>query len=154
MGIVAAALLARAAGAQAQILHQQIALGEPLSQADRMPDVQPYRHACIGFRYPRVYPYRFGVGPDLRRLDRLATPVRVPHGVPVEAPFGVWAGRIRRVDAVEGRAEWVSIALDQCVTTRLRASSVRYDPALHVAFIDVTRAQLSDMPSDKVRPAH
>ena len=150
IGIAALLLVASATGANAQILHQQMSLGEPLAQALTMPHVRPYRHACAGFRYPALRRYRFGVGPDLRRLDRLATPITVPAGVPVEAPLGVWAGRVRSVDVVQGRAKSVTIALDQCVTARVSASAVRYDPAHRMAFVDVTRSQLWDMPSDRV----
>ncbi|HUO93735.1 MAG TPA: hypothetical protein VMU22_12470 [Rhizomicrobium sp.] len=150
IGMAAVALVTSAAGADAQILHQRMSLGEPLSQALRLSDVHPYRHDCAGFRYPPLRRYRFGMGPDLRRLDRLATPVNVPAGVPVEAPLGVWAGRVRSVDIVQGRAKSVTIALNQCVTTRVKASEVRYDPAHRMAYVDVTRSQLWNLPSDRV----
>lgn len=150
IAMAAAVLAASALPASAQILHQQMSLGEPLSKALAMPDVQPYRHECARFHYPALRRYRFGVGPDLRRLDRLATPVNVPAGIPVEAPLGVWAGRVRGVDIVQGRAKSVTIALDPCVTARVSAREVRYDPAHHMAYIDVTRSQLWNMPSDRV----
>ncbi len=101
--------------------------------------------------YPRAYAYAYDDGPRLRRLYLIAEPSHQLANAPVEGPSGVWVGRIRNVETgPDGRPSRVEIALNRRVSVWISPGDLRFDADDHVAFTDLTRDQLWDMPGATV----
>lgn len=116
-----------------------------------LPNVHRFDRPQWAFRFGPPLRYRFGFGPDLEHLHKLTGRLSALQGIPVEAPYGTWAGRLLAFRTrPSGRATEVEIALNQRVTVWVDASDVRYDPRDHVAFTDISRKDLWDLPSATV----
>jgi len=106
-----------------------------------------YDQARWNYEYPRPYAYEYDEGGRLVRLIMIAEPTQQLHDVPVEGPNGVWVGRIRNVEiGPDGTPMRIEVALNRRVSVWLRPGSLRFDPSEHVAFTNMTREDLWQMP--------
>ena len=135
--------------AEATSHHQTLALGAPRLLSPRLLDQRQWQ-----FHYPKPVPYRFGFSPTLRRLTDLGQSSRVLDGVPVEAPFGKWAGRIKAVATdSSGTPTRVEIALNKRVAVVVQPGSLRFDMHRHIAFTDISSGTLWHLPSAVLIPS-
>jgi hypothetical protein len=106
-----------------------------------------YDQARWSYDYPHPFAYEYDEGGGLVRLSMIAEPTQQLHDVPVEGPNGVWVGRIRNVEiGPDGTPMRIEVALNRRVSVWLRPGSLRFDPAEHVAFTNMTREDLWQMP--------
>lgn len=109
-----------------------------------------YDQARWSYTYPRPYAYEYDT-PRLRQLYLIAEPSQQLYNAPVEGPGGLWVGRIRDVDtSVDGAPLRVEIALNRRVSVWVQPGDLRFDADQHVAFTDLTREDLWQMPGATV----
>lgn len=94
--------------------------------------------------YPHRLAYRYD---DLRPLYTLPEPSEQLANAPIEDRDGEWVGRIRSVaTGVDGRPIRIEVALNHRVSVWLNPDALRFDARDKVAFTDLTRADLWNMP--------
>jgi hypothetical protein len=109
-----------------------------------------YDQAQWNFVYPRAYNYDYNA-PTLIRLNVVEDPSTTLHGVPIEGPDGVWVGRIRSVEVGPyGGVMRVEVALNRRVSVWVDARNVRFSPDERVAFTNLTRANMWQLPGARV----
>lgn len=91
--------------------------------------------------YPNGYAYDYDAAEPIYSVRRDLT------DVPVEGPDGEWVGEIRDMRfAPDGRPVRVEISLNRRVAVWVDAGDFRFDPRENVAYTDVSRDALWDMP--------
>lgn len=117
-------------------------------------DLRAYDLAQYEWSYPAPIAYHYGDYYGLRPLYLIAEPSTQLWRAPVEGPDGRWVGRVRNVDiAPDGRPLRVEVALNRRVSVWVQPGDLRYDPADHVLFTDLTRGDLWTMPGATVETA-
>jgi hypothetical protein len=110
-----------------------------------------YDQAQWSYEYPQAYAYHYNDDAQLVRLDLLAEPSQQLAQVPVEGPNGVWVGRVRNVETGTGGGLYrIEISLNRRVSVWVDPRDLRFDPDEHVAYTDLTRDELWDMPGATV----
>lgn len=100
--------------------------------------------------WPRVYVYEYS-SHRVRPLYLIADPTHQLFNAPVEGPSGRFVGKIRSVETgPDGRPARVEVALNRMVSVWVRPGDLRYDPNNHVAFTDLDRDDLWNMPGATV----
>ena len=121
------------------------------AQRDRYEhNIRWYDQARWAYDYPRPVVYEYDQ-PRLMRLDMIAEPSQQLADVPIEGPSGVWVGRIRNVETgPDGRPARIEVALNHRVSVWVSPRSLRFDPHTRVAFTNMTREDLWQMPGATV----
>lgn len=106
------------------------------------------RYDQIRWDYNFPHPYADDYyDPRLQRLDLVWAPRRQLWNVPVQGRHGMWVGRIREVDrAVDGKLLRIEISLNRRVSVWVRPWNLRFDPDDHVAYTNLSRDDLWNMP--------
>jgi hypothetical protein len=113
-------------------------------------NIRWYDQSRWAYDYPRPIAYEYDE-PRLMRLDMIAEPSQQLASVPVEGPNGMWVGRIRNVEtAPDGRPARIEVALNHRVSVWVNPRSIRFDPRARVAFTNMTREDLWQMPGATV----
>lgn len=114
-------------------------------------NLREYDQTKWDYEYPRAYAYHYDDGPGLMRLSLVAEPAQQLANAPVESRSGNWVGRIRNVEiAPDGRPLRIEVSLNRRVSVWVEPGRLRFDPAEHVVFTDLTRDDLWDMPGATV----
>jgi hypothetical protein len=132
---------------QQQYQSQQAQYQDQSARYDR--NIRRYDSAQYYFTdYPRhAYAYRYGDDAQLVRLYLIAEPSQQLAQAPVEGPDGQWVGKVRNVEiATDGRPARVEVALNRRVSVWVNPGNLRFDPADHIVFTDLTRADLWQLP--------
>jgi hypothetical protein len=118
-------------------------------KAEYRHELRWYDQARWNYDYPHAYAYEFD-GPRLRYFSMIRESSRLAD-VPVEGPDGAWVGRIRNVEtAPDGRPIRVEISLNHRVSVWVDPRDLRFDPDEDIAYTDLTRHALWDMPGATV----
>jgi hypothetical protein len=113
-------------------------------------NIRWYDQSRWAYDYPRAIGYEYDE-PRLMRLDMIAEPSQQLASVPIEGPNGVWVGRIRNVEtAPDGRPARIEVALNHRVSVWVNPRSIRFDPHARIAFTNMTREDLWQMPGATV----
>ena len=116
-------------------------------------NLRQYDQAQWAYDYPPAYSYDYD-GDHLVRIDRIATPTDQLYQVPVEGPNGVWVGKIRNVEtAPDGAPARVEVSLNRRVSVWVDPRDLRFDPDQRVAYTDLTRDDLWQLPGATVENA-
>lgn len=102
--------------------------------------------------YPRrQYAYHYGDSSELVRLYLMAQPQEQLWQAPVEGPSGEWVGKVTNIETgFDGRPFRVEIRLNRRVSVWVNPGDLRFDPADHIVFTDLTRDQLWQLPGATV----
>ena len=113
-------------------------------------NIRWYDQARWAYDYPSPVIYEYDQ-PRLMRLDMIAEPSQQLADVPIEGPSGVWVGRIRNVETgPDGRPARIEVALNHRVSVWVNPRRLRFDPNARVAFTNLTREDLWQMPGATV----
>jgi len=113
-------------------------------------NIRWYDQTRWAYVYPAAVVYRFDA-PRMLRVDMISEPSQQLADVPIEGPNGEWVGRIRNVEtAPDGRAGRVEVALNRRVSVWVSPRRFRFDPRDRVAFTNLTREDLWNMPGATV----
>ncbi|HTW35843.1 MAG TPA: hypothetical protein VMD53_14590 [Rhizomicrobium sp.] len=121
------------------------------AQRDRYEhNIRWYDQARWAYAYPGPVVYEYDA-PRLMHLDMLAEPSQQLADVPIEGPNGVWVGRIRNIETgPDGRPARIEVALNHRVSVWVNPRRIRFDPNERVAFTNLTREDLWQMPGATV----
>jgi hypothetical protein len=113
-------------------------------------NIRWYDQSRWAYAYPSPVVYEYDA-PHLMRLDMIAEPSQQLADVPIEGPNGVWVGRIRNVETgPDGRPARIEVALNHRVSVWVNPRRIRFDPNGRVAFTNMTRQDLWQMPGATV----
>ena len=113
-------------------------------------NIRWYDQTRWAYDYPRPLAYEYDA-PHLVRLYLLAEPSQQLADVPIEGPNGMWVGRIRDVETGPGgRPGRIEVALNRRVSIWVSPEHFRFDPRERVAYTDLTRDDLWEMPGARV----
>ena len=113
-------------------------------------NIRWYDQSRWAYDYPSPIVYEYDQ-PRLMRLDMIAEPSQQLASVPIEGPNGVWVGRIRNVETgPDGRPARIEVALNHRVSVWVNPRRIRFDPNARVAFTNMTRQDLWQMPGATV----
>jgi hypothetical protein len=113
-------------------------------------NIRWYDQSRWAYDYPSSVAYEYDQ-PRLMRLDMVAEPSQQLADVPIEGPNGVWVGRIRNVETgTDGRPARIEVALNHRVSVWVSPRQLRFDPNGRVAFTNLTREDLWQMPGATV----
>jgi hypothetical protein len=113
-------------------------------------NIRWYDQTRWAYDYPSPIVYEYDQ-PRLMRLDMVAEPSQQLASVPIEGPNGVWVGRIRNVETgPDGRPARIEVALNHRVSVWVNPRRLRFDPNARVAFTNLTREDLWQMPGATV----
>ena len=113
-------------------------------------NIRWYDQARWAYVYPSPVVYEYDA-PRLMRLDMIAEPSQQLADVPIEGPNGEWVGRIRNIETgPDGRPARIEVALNHRVSVWVSPRRLRFDPNERVAFTNMTRQDLWQMPGATV----
>lgn len=113
-------------------------------------NIRWYDQARWAYTYPTPVVYEYDQ-PRLMRLDMIAEPSQQLADVPIEGPNGMWVGRIRNIETgPDGRPARIEVALNHRVSVWVNPRRLRFDPNERVAFTNLTREDLWQMPGATV----
>lgn len=113
-------------------------------------NIRWYDQSRWAYAYPSPVVYEYDA-PHLMRLDMIAEPSQQLADVPIEGPNGVWVGRIRNVETgPDGRPARIEVALNHRVSVWVNPRRFRFDPNGRIAFTNMTRQDLWQMPGATV----
>jgi hypothetical protein len=113
-------------------------------------NIRWYDQTRWNYEYPHSFAYEYD-RPQLTRLYLIAEPSQQLADVPIEGPNGVWVGRIRNVETgPDGRPVRIEVALNRRVSVWISPNRLRFDPTERVAFTNLTREDLWQMPGATV----
>jgi hypothetical protein len=121
------------------------------NQRDRYErNIRWYDQARWDYVYPSYIAVRFDA-PRLMRVDMISEPSQQLADVPIEGPDGRWVGRVRNVEtAPDGRPARIVVALNRRVSVWVNPRRLRFDPRERIAFTNLTREDLWNMPGATV----